>query len=357
MKKLDWYILKKFLGTFIFVVVGLLAVICVIDFTEKNDDFIKYQVSGELIFLYYVTFVPFMASLLTPITVFIASVFVTAKLAAKMEIIAILASGTSFRRLMLPYLVGGVLIAVSSFILNSYIIPDTNKFRINFEIAYLGKPFYFSDRNIHFKIGEESYIYMDRYNNRRDMGYKVTLEHIKDLKLQAKINATRIEWDTTSSKWTMINWQKRTIFDDHETFESGSKMDTLLNLYPKDFDNKERLWETLTMFELEDYIELQQSRGADDVQIYLIEKYIRYMQPFGVIVLTFIGLIVSARKTRRGTGFQIALGFLLAFVFIIMFILTRAVAEANSMNPILAVWIPNITFSLVGIILYNTVPR
>ena len=357
MKKLDWYILKKFLGTFIFVVLGLLAIICVIDFTEKNDDFIKYRVSAELIGLYYLTFIPFIASLITPITVFIASVFVTAKMASKMEIIAILASGVSFRRLMVPYIVGAVLVAIASFALNSYIIPDTNKFRINFEIAYLGKPFYFSDRNIHFKIGPEAYIYMDRYNNRSDMGYKVTLEKIVDLKLKEKIKANRIEWDTATHKWKLVQWQKRTLHDGYETFESGKSLDTLLNLYPKDFDSKDRLWETLTMFELNDYIALQESRGADDVQVYQIEKYIRYMQPFGVLILMFIGLIVSARKSRRGTGFQIALGFTIAFVFIIMFILSRAIAEANTMNPILAVWIPNIAFSLVGVLLYNTVPR
>ncbi len=357
MKKLDWYILKKFLGTFVFVVIGLLAIICVIDFTEKNDDFIENQVSGELIGLYYLTFIPFIASLLTPITVFIATVFVTAQMAARTEIIAILASGVSFRRLMVPYFIGAILISVSSFYLNSYVIPDTNKFRINFEIEYLGKPFYFSDRNIHFKIGEEDYIYMDRYNNRREIGYKVTLEKIHDLKLQEKISSNRIEWDTATNKWTLINWRKRILLDNKEIFETGSRLDTALNLYPKDFDNKERLWETLTMPELDDYIALQQSRGADDVQIYQIEKYIRFMQPFGVLVLVFIGLIVSARKSRRGTGFQIALGFLIAFVFIILFILTRAIAEANTLDPVLAVWIPNIMFTVVGFLMYHTVPR
>ena len=145
--------------------------------------------------------------------------------------------------------------------------------------------------------------------------------------------------------------------DDGELLTKGKAMDTTLYLSPDDFENKERLWETLTMPELNDHIELQLSRGAEDVLIYRIEKYIRYMQPFGVIILMFIGLIVSARKSRRGTGFQIALGFLIAFIFIIMFILSRAIAEANTMDPVFAVWIPNITFSIVGLVLYNTVPR
>ncbi len=357
MKKIDIYILKKFLSTFVFVVLLLVLIICVIDFTEKNDDFIKKEVPASLIRGYYLTFIPYIASLITPITVFIATVFVTAKLASKTEIIAILASGVSFRRLMVPYFIGAILVAILSFYLNSYLIPDANKFRINFELSYLKKAFYNSDRNIHFKIGEDGYIYLNRYNNHRDIGYKVTLEKINDQKLYEKISAQRIKWDTATDKWQLISWQKRTLLENKELLENGDQLDTLLNLRPTDFDNKERLWETLTLTELNDYIDLQISRGAEDVQIYQIEKYIRFMQPFSVIILMFIGVIVSARKTRKGTGFQIALGFLIAFVFIIFFILSRAIAEANSFNPMLAVWLPNIIFSAIGLVMYNTVPR
>jgi lipopolysaccharide export system permease protein len=357
MKKLDGYILKQFLRSFFFVVIVLVLIICVIDFTEKNDDFIEKQVSGALIWKYYSTFFPYMSSLLTPITVFIATVFVTSKLSAKSEVIAMLASGISFRRLMYPYFLGAIIVAILSFYLNSYVIPDANKFRISFELEYVKKPFYFSERNIHFKIAENDYIYMDRYNNQRDVGYRVTLERIEDEKVLEKLHANSIRWDTASHKWQLVTWQRRQIYDTIEVITKGRQMDTLLNLYPNDFDNKEKLWETLTMGELNDYITLQQSRGADDVQIYQIEKYIRFMQPFTVLVLTFIGLIVSARKTRRGSGFQIALGFFIAFGFIIFFILARAIAEANTLNPILAVWLPNIVFSAVGLLMYHTVPR
>ena len=142
-----------------------------------------------------------------------------------------------------------------------------------------------------------------------------------------------------------------------EEIEKGTNLDSLINMSPKDFDNKERYYETLTLNELQEHINLLQSREADDVGIYLIEKYIRYMAPFTVIVLTFIGIIVSSRKSRGGTGFQIALGFLIAFVYIIIFIFSRAIAEAGSIHPILAVWLPNIGFSIVGLIMYFTVPR
>ena len=340
-----------------FVVLGLMAIIVVIDYTEKYDKFIKFNVPDDMVEMYYLTFIPYMASLLMPITVFIATTFVTAKLAANTEVIAILASGISFRRLMLPYFIGASIIGLGSFYLNSYLIPDANKFRIDFELNYLDNPFYYSNRNTHIKVGPVEYVYIDHYNNHRDAGYKVTLEKIEDGVLLEKLTAQRIEWDTTSSKWKLYNWNKRTLLENSDAYENGNMLDTTLFLSPDDFENKERLWETLTLSELNEHIVLQLSRGAEDVLIYRIEKYIRFMTPFTVLILTFIGLIVSARKSRRGTGFQIALGFLIAFVFIIFFILSRAIAEANTMNPILAVWIPNIIFTGVGILMYHTVPR
>lgn len=356
MKKLDWYIFKKLMVTFVYVVILLELIICVIDFTEKNDDFIKNEVATELIVRYYLTFIPFIASLLTPIIVFIATVFVTAKLAAKTEIIAILASGVSFLRMLLPYLFASLIIGVLSFYLNAYVIPDANKFRINFELEYLKAPFYNSDKHIHIKISKEGYIYLYRYDSRRDLGTNVTLEQIRDNRLVAKLRANQILYDS-GNVWTLKTWQRRTIKDSVEIMESGAEMDTVLNLTPKDFGNKDRHQETMTLRELNDYIELQRSRGADDVHIYQIEKYTKFMQPFAVLILMFIGAVVSARKSRQGTGFQIALGFLIAFLYIIFFILAKALAETGSMNEVLALWMPNITFTLIGILLYKTVPR
>lgn len=357
MKKLDWYILKKLLITFVFVVGILELIICVIDYTEKNDDFIKNEVTGEQIRYYYLTFIPYIASLLTPITVFIATVFVTAKLAAKTEIVAILASGISFTRMMYPYLIGSIVIGASSFFLNSYIIPDANKFRIEFELEYLKDPFYNTDKHIHFKIGEEGYVYLYRYDNRRDIGTTVTLEQIRGTELLEKITARQIQWIDSTKIWRLKKWQKRSVLDDSEILDDGNELDTLLSLSPSDFGNKDRHWETMTMRELNKYIKLQKSRGADDVGLYEIEKYIRYMQPFTVIILMAIGVIVSAKKSRRGTGFQIALGFLIAFLFIIAFILAKSIAEAGSMSPLIAIWIPNVLFSIVSLMLYKTVPR
>ena len=357
MKIIDRYILKKFLSTFFFCVLLLVLVIIIIDFTEKIDKFNKAGVNQQEILQYYASFIPFIAGILTPITTFIAVVFITAKMAAKTEIIAILAGGMSFTRLMWPYFVGALVIGMLSFYLNGWIIPNANKFRVNFEVTYLKKPFYFNETDIHFKVGENLYAYLFRYNNRIDRGYKFTLEKFQDNKLHQKLTANTIAWDTSTYKWKLENWQLRTFNGFEELVEEGQKMDTTLTIRPSDFDNNTGLESALTIDELNAHINLLQSRGADDVEIYLIEKYIRYMIPFTTLILTFIGLIVSARKSRGGTGFQIALGFLIAFLFIIFFIFSKALAEKSSVDPLYAIWFPNIFFSFVGLILFKAIPR
>ena len=357
MKILDRYILKKFLSTFVFVVLIILSIITVIDYTEKNDDFMKHSLSFLEILPYYGAFIPWIANLITPITIFIATVFVTSKMAGHTEIVAMLAGGMSFRRLLVPYMLGAGLIALLSFYMNSYVIPDANKIRIAFETAYIKKPFYYTERDIHLKIAPEVYAYMESYNNQRDVGYRFTLELIKDKKLIEKLSARRIEWDSAQTKWIVKDWDLRKFDGFKEYVETGKELDTVLNFTPRDFSSAHGMQETLTMPELNDYINLLKDRGADNVKIYLIERYIRYMSPFAALILTFIGVVVSSKKKRGGTGFQIALGFVIAFVFIIFFILSKAIAENSTINPILAVWLPNITFSLVGLILYKFVPR
>ncbi len=357
MKIIDRYLLKKFLSTFFFVVLMLVSVVCVIDFTEKNDDFLEHQLKTAQIVRYYIDFIPYVASLITPITVFIAVVFVTSKLASQTEIVAILSSGISFRRMLVPYFLGAMLIAVVSFWLNGWVIPNANKGRIAFEIKYVKSPFYNDERNIHLKVAPELYAYMERYNSSSDVGYRFTLEKIQGNQMLAKLSARRIEWDSTQTKWKLKDWQLHTFEGSQESIQRGDALDTALTIQPKDFSSNYGLYETLTLPELNRHIALLRERGGNDVAIYKVEKYIRYMSPFTAIILTFIGVIVSARKSRGGSGFQIALGFLIAFVFIIFFIFARSIAEANSMDPVLAVWLPNIIFSMVGLVLYNTVPR
>lgn len=357
MKILDWYILKKFLTAFVFVVFIVIAITVVIDITEKNEHFIRHSLSVREIIDYYLVYIPFVINMITPITIFIATVFITSKMAGHTEIIAILSGGVSFRRMMVPYLIGASLVAGVSFYFTGWVIPDANKKRIAFELAYLKKPYYFDERNIHMKVDHHSYVYMESYNNISNTGYKFTIETIKDGQLLEKFQARTIKWDTAKNAWTLKDWNLRKFNCFHEEVSMGSEKDTVIFLHPKDFESTHGLHETLTMNELQDYINLLKERGAENVAIYEIEKYIRYMSPFASLILTFIGLIVSARKTRGGTGFQIALGFTIAFIFIICYIMARSVAQVGSINPMLGVWIPNIIFSIVGLIMYKTVPR
>ena len=357
MKILDRYILKKFLTAFFFVVLILVTIICVIDLTEKNDDFIKHNLGFSEIMGYFLAFIPYIANFITPITVFIATVFVTSKMAGNTEIIAILSSGVSFRRMMVPYFIGASIIAVLSFVLTGYILPNANKKRVAFEIEYIKKPFRFTERNIHLKVGPESYAYLESYNNDADVGYRFSLETIRDNELEAKITARRIEWDTTNNHWVLRDWEMRRIKEMKELVSSGEKKDTVINLSPRDFGSTYHLQETFTLPELDAYIAELRERGADNIIVYEIEKYIRYMSPFAALVLTFIGLIMSSRKSRGGSGLMIAIGFGLAFVYILFFVFAKSIAEAKAMSPILAVWLPNIVFAFIGLFLYRTVPR
>lgn len=358
MKLLDKYILKKFLTTFVFVVLILVAVICVIDFTEKNDDFIQTGVSFKSIMLdYYLNLIPFYANMLSPITVFIATVFVTAKLASHTEVIAILSSGVSFKRFMVPYLIGAAIIGVFIFAMLGWVIPNANKTRVAFEVKYIKNPYTYDQRNIHFKLNPTTYAYLESYNNTVNIGYRFTLEHIEGNVLKSKLNAESITWNPEKKKWHLDNYRVRSFTGDKEVITNHGPIDTTLNLLPKDFASTYRLAETFTLPELNRFINERIMRGSDDVETYQIEKYERFSYPFAILILTMIGVILSARKARGGVGFQIALGFILAFIFIIFVIMSRSMAQVGSVPPVLAAWIPSLVFSLIGAVLYKTVPR
>ena len=357
MKILDWYILKKFLKSYIFVVFVIELVVVIIHITEQNENYIKHDLGFSQIFAYYLDYIPYIAGMITPITIFITVVFMTSQLAQHSEIIAMLSSGVSFPRLMRPYMIGATIIAVLSFYFGGWVIPNGNKDRVAFELEYIKSTYRNTDRNIHIKIAPTTLLYLQSYNVGNNVGYKPTLETIEDGILVEKIEAARLEWQKGTEMWRLRNWKKRTIEGMEEVFTSGKQMDTTLRIHPKDFASDYGRFETLTMNELYSYIDELKLRGADDIEVYEIEKYIRYTSPFAALVLTFIGLGVSARKARGGAGFQIALGFLLAFIYIIFFIFSRTSAEAGSIEPIIAIWIPNIIFTTIGVLIYRTVPR
>lgn len=358
MKILDWYILKKHLTAYFFVVLLIVSIICVIDFTEQNDEFLKQEIPlSEILTKYYLNLIPYYANLLSPLMIFIATVFVTAKLASHTEIIAILASGVSFVRFLIPYLMGSILIAIVTFYLTGWVIPNANKDRFVFELQYLRHTSRFSDRDLHIKSAENQYIYMQSYDNNLMNGYKFTLEHIEDNQILSKLSANKISWDTTSSKWHISKYKLQTFIGDTQVVEFGKNLDTTLSISPKDFKTFSGVVESYTLDELDNYIEEQRKRGADNLEEYLVNYHERFTYPFAIIILSLIGVIVSARKSRQGIGAQIALGFTLAFIYILFVMLGRNLALVGDMSPITAAWTPSVLFTFIGIVLFKYVPK
>lgn len=359
MKILDRHILKRFLISYVFAVFIIVLVIMVIDFVEKNDDFLKNQAPMRSILIeYYLNLAPYWANYISPLMIFISTVFFTAQMAAHTEVIAILSTGTSFRRLMFPYLIGSVLVGLFSFAMVGWVLPKANKIRINFENSYIKEKFYFSNRDYHIAVAENTYAYISSYNNATKTGYDFTLEKFSGNQLKEKLSATRIVWVDTLDKWTIYDYKIRELgISKDKIYTSQASKDTLINLHPSDFESLHGIHETYTIPELREKIALIQTRGSEGIASYEIELYQRFVTPFAVIILSIMGLIVSARKARGGIGLQIAIGFVLAFVYILFFILSKGIAETGDLPALFAVWLPNIVFTVIAFILYYTVPR
>ncbi len=366
MKIIDRYILKKILSTFFFVVLILMAIITVIDVTEKMDKFAKNNLDFATILGYYLDFIPWVAGLITPITVFIAIIYVTSRMAGHTEIIAILSSGVSFKRFLLPYLMASVVIGSISFILNGWVIPQATKSRLAFELQYFNNRYYFEARNIHLQMSPDVYLFIQNYNNVSNIGYQFSLERFEKNALVDKLTADNIKWDSAKQKWRLNFWKQKkvgNIFtskpeDDVSLLATkGDALDTTLAISPKDFEAQERSYEGMTTPELNEHIAKLKFRGATGVKMYEVEKQVRFATPFSTFVLVFMGVVVSSRKSRGGTGLQIALGFVLAFIFILFFMLSRTFAEAGEIPPIVAAWIPNLVFSTLSIFIYMFTPR
>ncbi len=363
---LDRYIIKKILATFFYVVLILVAIITVIDVTEKLEKFVVNNLSTASILGYYGDFIPWIAGLISPITVFITIVYVTSRMAAHTEIIAILSSGVSFNRLLVPYFIAGFIIAGLSFYLNGWIIPKSNRERLEFELQYFKKNNMTNRSNIHMQIEPNVYLFIQNFSSQNNVGHQFSLERFDSNRLVEKLTAENIQWDTAKHKWTMRYWKRKqvdsifTIQKVGATFELASRgdaLDTTLAITPEDFEATDRGYDGMTINELTTHIDKMRFRGSTGVEAYETEKQIRFATPFTIFVLVFMGVIVSSRKSRGGTGFQIALGFLLSFVFILFFTMTRTFAESGSLPPFMAAWLPNGVFFILSMGMYKYVPR
>ena len=359
LKIIDIYIIKKFLGTFIFSILIILAIAVIFDFSEKIDDFIENHAPFKaVVFEYYLNFIPYFAVLFSSLFTFISVIFFTSRMAYDTEIIAILSSGISFRRLLLPYMISAAVIALFAFALSNYVIPDANRVKLAFEEKYVhSRPYNFNRRNIHRQIKPGIYIYMESYSNYSMTGYNFSIEKFEDGELRSKLMADQITWDSTQNKWNLRHYYIRDIDGMHEKISDGTSLDTTLNMLPKDFSQRLNIVQTMSLRELNEFIRTSKMQGETNVTAYLIEKYQRTAFPFATFILTLIGVAVSSKKARGGIGMQLGTGLAISFGYILFMQFSAQFSIGGSLPPLLAVWLPNILFAGVALVLYRLAPK
>ncbi|MCM1070625.1 MAG: LptF/LptG family permease [[Clostridium] fimetarium] len=354
-KILDWYIIKKFLGTYFFAILLILAITVVFDINEKLDSFLKAPLKAT-VFDYFLNFLPYFANQFSPLFTFIAVIFFTSKLADNSEIIAMLSSGLSFKRLLRPYMISAAVIAAGTFILGAYVIPPANIKRIEFMNNYVRNRRVDYGDNIMLQVGPGRIAYMSRYDNTTKTGYRFSLEEFKNKKLVSRLTAQSIRWDTLF-QWQVRDYQIRDFKDNREFITKGAKLDTVIPFEPRDFLISRNDQETLTLPELREYIDRQKERGVANIKAFEIEYEKRYAMCAAAFILTVIGMSLSSKKVKGGMGVNIGLGLVLSFSYILFMTVTSSFAVSGITSPRVAMWIPNVLYSIIAIILYRKAAR
>ena len=353
---LDWYIIRKFIGTYIYAILLIISIAIVFDFNENLSKFTQYHAPWRaIVFDYYANFIPYYSNLFSPLFVFIAVIFFTSKLAGNSEIIAMLAAGVSIRRLMRPYMISCVLIAGLTFYLNSFVIPHGTVIRQNFESLYRNSKKNTSAENV--QLNTTAYI--QHYDNQYKRGYGFSLVKIKDKKIVSHMTAMEIQYDTvadTKFHWRLSNWKMRTLKGLKEHIQSGASKDTVLLMEPTDLVYSKGQQETFTSPELLDYISKQTSRGSGNVVQYEVEFHKRIAMSFSSFILTIIGLSLSSRKRKGGMGLYLGIGLALSFSYIMLQTVSSTFAIQADTPPLLAAWIPNIIFAVIAYFCYRHAP-
>lgn len=359
-KIIDRYIIRKFLGTFFFCLLLILTIAVVFDFAEKIDNFMEKNAPVKaIIFDYYLNFIPYFATLFAPLFVFISVIFFTSKMAANTEIIAILNSGMSFKRMMWPYFISSLFIAIFTFLLTNFVIPKANLHRMDFEDKYYRS----SSRripvtHIHRQVYKNVLIYMESFNPISQSGRNFTIEKFDESgRLESKLTANVVRYDTATSKWVVVNYYLRNIKDKEDIITRGDRIDTTLNITPEDLSMGPNFVGTMTYNELNNYIGQLKLQGSDELNLFLIEKHKRIANPFAVFILTLIGVSLSARRVRGGIGMNIGIGLGLSFSYILFMQFASQFSLKGNLGPMLAMWIPNILYAVVGFVLYKLAPK
>ncbi len=357
-QRIDQYIIKKYLGTFFLAIALIISISIIFDISENIDDFItKNAPLKAIVFDYYLNFIPYYANLFSALFTFIAVIFFTSKMAYNSEIIAILASGVSYKRLMRPYMVASGVIALMSWILGNFVIPSATEARVNFRNRYIDNEFVNVDKNIHRQLEPGMYVYMQSYNNKYDVGYKFSIDKFDGKKLVKKLMAESIKWDRDKKKWTIQNYYLRDMSGPQEVVTTGLVKDTTLRMLPSDFGQQNCKEETMGYFQINNYIADLKLRGVDNVARYEQEKYRRTAGPISTFILSVIGVSLASRRMRGGLGVQLGIGLLLSFSYIMFMQVSTIFAVKVGFNPLLAVWLPNLIYAGIAIGLYRWASR
>lgn len=360
-KKLDWYIIRQFIGTYFFSILLIISISIVFDANENLAKFTQYHAPLKaIVFDYYANFIPYFANLFSALFVFIAVIFFTSKLAGNSEIIAMLAAGVSFRRLLRPYMISCVLIAALSFYLSAYVIPHGTVIRQNFESLYKNKKKNTSADNVQLQVDKGVIAYMQHYDNNMKKGFGFCLDKFEDKKLVSHLTAMEVQYDTISDSkyhWKIRNWKVRKLQGLKEHITSGAERDTLIQMEPTDLVYSKGQQETFTLPELKEYISKQQDRGSGNVVQYQVEYHKRIASSFASFILTIIGVSLSSRKRKGGMGMYLGLGLALSFIYIMLQTVSATFAIQADTPPMLAAWTPNIIFAIVAYFCYRKAPR
>ena len=359
-KILDRYIIRKFLGTFIFTILIAVVIVIVFDLSEKISKFVDKDVPlKEIVFEYYAGFIPWIVNSFSPLFVFISAIFFTSKMAQNSEIVAMLSGGISFRRLMAPYMFSAGVIALLSLILGLYVIPPANEHRLAFENKYIKTQQIAADnlRNIHYQLSPGEFVYVEQFSRWANTAYRFTLERVEEGRIISKLSAESAAWDSTLGGWKLKNYYIRDFYGESEVVRTGRQIDTVISLTIDDFYRRKNIVESLSERDLNDLIAVQKMRGDALVKNALIEKNNRIAMPFSAFVLTIIAVSLSSRKERGGLGLNIGIGLALSFSYILFMRFSQMFVHTGIMSPALALWIPNIVFAIVAFILYRLAPK
>lgn len=352
MKIIDWYIIKKFLGTYVFSILLLLAIVVMFDINEKLDAFLKAPLKATL-FEYFMNFLPYFANQFSPLFTFISVIFFTSKLAGNSEIIAMLSAGISYNRLLRPYMISAAVIALATFLLDAYVIPPANVKRIEYTNTYVKNKAVDYGSNIMMMVAPGQIAYISNYNSATKTGTRFSLEKFDDNKrLVSRMTAQSVVWDTLYL-WQARNYVIRDFDNEKEEIRKGTRIDTMIPFEPRDFLIAVNDHEKMTTPALNEYISRQLKRGVGNIQTFQVEYHRRFAMTAAAFILTIIGMALSSRKVKGGMGLNIGIGLVLSFSYILFMTITQTFAISGLTSPLVAMWIPNIIYSIIAIVLYR----